>query len=272
VSDLFVIVYATLLGAVVGSFLNVCVHRWPLDQSVVSPRSRCPRCGNPIKGYDNIPIVSWLLLRGRCRSCGEPISWRYPFVELVVALVWGGSMLAFAPGPVDLYIGGTTSYGLAQIGEAVRVALFLTILLGIALTDLDHYIIPDEFSLGGLVLGIALSFLPGGITPGASIFGAFVGFGVLWLIALLGEAAFKKPAMGGGDIKMMAMIGAFIAWPGVLLTIFLGSLLGSVIFGPISWRTGKLVPFGIFLAMGAAVTAIWGDALIGWYAREIIGL
>jgi leader peptidase (prepilin peptidase) / N-methyltransferase len=272
VSDVFVIVYATLLGAVIGSFLNVCVHRWPLEQSVVKPRSRCPRCGNAIAWYDNVPILSWLILRGRCRHCGEPISWRYPAVELLVALIWGGSVLAFAGASVDPYGTGAAAYSLAGIGEAVRIALFLTILLGIALTDLDHYIIPDEFSLGGLVLGIALSFLPAGITPGASILGAFVGFGLLWLIAVLGEMAFKKPAMGGGDIKMMAMIGAFIGWQGVLLTIFLGSLFGSIIFGPISWRTKKLVPFGIFLAVGATVTAIWGQAIIAWYAREIIGL
>lgn len=262
--ELLIVVYATLFGAVAGSFLNVCVHRWPLDQSVIRPRSHCPRCEQPIAWHDNIPIVSWLALRGRCRTCGEPISPRYPLVELGAALIWGAALLA--PLLRDGYLDAVS------IGEAVRVATFLTILLGIALTDAEHYIIPDEFSLGGLVIGVALSFLPGGITPGASIIGAFVGFGVLWLIAVLGEAAFRKPAMGGGDIKMMAMIGAFIAWPGVLLTIFLGSLLGAAIFGPISYRTGKLVPFGIFLAMGATVSAIWGDALIAWYGTTILGL
>ena len=262
--DSLVIVYAALLGAVIGSFLNVCVHRWPIDQSVVSPRSRCPRCENPIAWYDNIPIVGWLSLRGRCRNCGEPISWRYPAVELSVALIWGGAMLAMAWGDATLTF--------AAIGEAVRVATFLTILLGIALTDAEHYIIPDEFSIGGAAIGLGFSFLPGGITPVASGIGAGVGFGLLWLIAVLGEKAFRKPAMGGGDIKMMAMIGAFIGWQGVLLTIFLGSLLGAVIFGPISYRTGKLVPFGIFLALGATVTALWGDALIAWYSSNILGI
>ena len=236
--EMLVVVYAALLGAIIGSFLNVCVHRWPLDQSVVSPRSRCPRCGNEIRWYDNIPIVSWLVLRGRCRNCGEGISVRYPLVELAVALIWGGAMLV--PLVRDGYL------GVVSIGEAVRLATFLTILLGIALTDAEHYIIPDEFSLGGLVIGTALCFLPGGITPMASILGAFVGFGLLWLIAVLGEAAFRKPAMGGGDIKMMAMIGAFIGWQGVLLT--------------------------IFLALGATVTAIWGEAIIGWYSTAILGL
>jgi leader peptidase (prepilin peptidase)/N-methyltransferase len=262
--DPLVIVYAALFGAVVGSFLNVCVHRWPLDQSVVSPRSRCPRCGNAIAWHDNIPIVSWLVLRGRCRHCGERISWRYPAVELAVALIWGGMMLAMAWGDATLT--------LAAIGEAVRIATFLTILLGIALTDAEHYIIPDEFSIGGTVIGLALAFLPGGITPVAAAIGAAVGFGLLWTIAVLGEKAFRKPAMGGGDIKMMAMIGAFIGWQGVLLTVFLGSLLGAVIFGPISLRTGKLVPFGIFLALGAAVAALWGPMIIDWYSTTFLGL
>ena len=271
-SDVILIVYATFLGAVIGSFLNVCVHRWPRDLSVLRPRSRCPRCEQPIRWYDNIPIVSWLLLRGRCRNCGEPISWRYPAVELAVALIWGGSMLAFAPGPLDYYLGGTGTLGLVEIGEAIRVAIFLTILLGIALTDAEHYIIPDEFSIGGTVIGLALAFLPGGITPVAAAIGAALGFGLLWLIAVLGEKAFRKPAMGGGDIKMMAMIGAFLGWQGVLLTVFLGSLLGAVIFGPISYRTGKLVPFGIFLALGAAVTAMWGPMIIAWYTTTILGI
>ena len=261
--DALSVLYAALLGAVVGSFLNVCVHRWPRDESVVRPRSRCPRCGNAIAWYDNIPILSWLLLRGRCRHCGLGISARYPLVELAVALIWGGAMLAFAWGDVVL----TWS----AIGEAVRLAVFLTILLGIALTDAEHYIIPDEFSLGGLAIGVALSFLPAGITPLAAALGAGVGFGLLWLVAVLGEAAFRKPAMGGGDIKMMAFIGAFVGWQGVLLTIFLGSLFGSIIFGPISYRTGKLVPFGIFLAIGAAVTVLWGDALVAWYVRLVLG-
>ena len=262
--DMLVVVYAGFFGAIAGSFLNVCVHRWPLDQSVVSPRSRCPRCGNQLVWYDNIPVVSWLVLRGRCRHCHERISFRYPLVELSVALIWAGAMLAML-----LSDGFLT---LASAGEAARIATFLTLLLGIALTDAEHYIIPDEFSIGGTVIGLALSLLPGGIVPLDAAIGAGVGFGLLWLIAVLGEKAFRKPAMGGGDIKMMAMIGAFLGWPGVLLTIFLGSLLGAVIFGPISYRTGKLVPFGIFLALGATVTALWGDLIIHWYTTSILGI
>lgn len=241
-------IYAAILGALLGSFLNVCVHRWPLDQSVVAPRSRCPGCERPIAWYDNVPVLSWLILRGRCRGCGEAISVQYPLVELATALLWGA---AFA------------RYGLSV--EALSAAVFLTLLLGIALTDARHYIIPDQFSLGGLVLGVGLAALPGGMPLVSAVLGAAVGFALLWGVAVVGEWAFKKPAMGGGDIKMLAMIGAFLGVPGVLLTLFLGAVLGAFVFGPISWKTGKLVPFGIFLALGAAVALTWGDAIIAWY-------
>jgi leader peptidase (prepilin peptidase)/N-methyltransferase len=242
------IVVAGFFGAALGSFLNVCVHRWPLDPSVVSPRSRCPGCGRTIAGYDNVPIVSWLLLRGRCRGCGERISVRYPLVELAVAATWVGSVWWLGPRV-----------------EALRLATFLTILLGIALTDARHYLIPDEFTLGGLGVGIAFAAIPGGFPLSRAALGAAVGFALLWAVAVLGEKVFRKPAMGGGDIKMMAMVGAFVGTQGVFLTIFLGALLGAAIFGPISIKTGKLVPFGIFLAIGAAVTAIWGPAVVDWY-------
>ena len=240
--------YAAVLGALLGSFLNVCVHRWPLDQSVVRPRSRCPGCERPIAWYDNVPVLSWLILRGRCRGCGEAISVQYPLVELATALLWGASFARF---------------GLTM--EALSAAVFLTLLLGIALTDARHYIIPDQFSLGGLVLGLALAAVPGGFPLVSAVLGAAVGFGILWGVAVVGEWVFKKPAMGGGDIKMLAMIGAFLGVPGVLLTLFLGAVLGAFVFGPISWKTGKLVPFGIFLALGAAVALTWGDAIIVWY-------
>ena len=244
---------AGIFGAALGSFLNVCVHRWPLDQSVVSPRSRCPGCGAAIAGYDNIPIVSWLLLRGGCRRCGSPISVQYPLVEIAVAAIWAGSVLWLGP----------------RI-EALRIAAFLTILLGIALTDARHYLIPDEFSLGGLGVGLAFAAVPGGFPMTRAVLGAAVGFALLWTIAFLGEKAFRKPAMGGGDIKMMAMVGAFVGPQGVFLTMFLGALAGAVIFGPISMKTGKLVPFGIFLAVGAAITAVWGPAVVEWYLSTFL--
>lgn len=246
-------VVAGLVGLAVGSFLNVCSMRWPREESVVSPRSRCPECGAPIRWYDNVPVLGWLLLRGRCRVCGDPISVQYPMVELATGLIWVGMFV---------------QWGVS--GEALRGSVFLTLLFGIALSDARFYIIPDEFTLGGAALGLALAFVPEGIGIVDSAGGALAGFLILWGIGALGRRMFKKDAMGGGDIKMMAMVGAFVGTSGVLLTIFLGSFLGAVIFGPISWKTGKLVPFGIFLAAGAAVTYAWGDALIGWYVTNIL--
>jgi leader peptidase (prepilin peptidase) / N-methyltransferase len=255
VPDLLLWGFAAVIGAAIGSFLNVCVHRWPEDRSVVSPPSSCPGCGARIRWHDNVPVLGWLLLRGRCRACGTGISVQYPLVELMTASLW---------------VAAVARFGLSW--QALATALFFTILLGIALTDARTYIIPDEFTLGGLGIGLALSFAPGGITPVQSLAGAALGFGLLWLVAVVGEWMFKKPAMGGGDIKMMAMVGAFLGPIGVVLTIFLGALIGSLIFGPISLRTGKLVPFGIFLALGAAITEPWGDAITQWYLRAFVGI
>lgn len=251
--QILLMIYAGIVGACVGSFLNVCVYRWPEDKSVVSPPSSCPSCGTRIKWYDNVPVLGWMWLRGKCRACGTPISIQYPLVELLTAALWVMAAWRF----------GAT-------WQTLSVALFFTILLGIALSDARTYIIPDQFTLGGLVIGLALSFAPGGITWKDAFLGAVLGYGLLWLVAVLGEWAFKKPAMGGGDIKMMAMVGAFLGPMGVLLTIFLGALFGTLIFAPISMRTGKLVPFGIFLALGAAITEPFGQAMIDWYVRSFL--
>jgi leader peptidase (prepilin peptidase)/N-methyltransferase len=236
--EILLMVYAGVVGACVGSFLNVCVYRWPNDLSVVSPPSSCPACGTRIRWYDNVPVLGWLWLRGRCRACGNGISIQYPLVELVTALLWVMAVWRFG-----------------WDWQALATALFFTILLGIALSDAATYIIPDQFTIGGTVLGLALSFAPGGIEPLQAVIGAAVGFGVLW----------------GGDIKMMAMVGAFLGPWGVLLTLFLGALFGSLIFAPISFKTGKLVPFGIFLALGAAITEPFGQAIIDWYVRSFLG-
>jgi leader peptidase (prepilin peptidase)/N-methyltransferase len=221
-------------------------------------------------------VLSYLVLRGRCRSCGAKISLQYPLVELTTGAIWVGAAIHFD--------------GLWQILSA---AVFGTLLLGIAVTDAREYIIPDEFSLGGLVLGLGLSFAPGQPSPLMSLAAALVCFAFMYAVAVVGEWAFKKPALGGGDIKMMAMVGSFMA-PGQptsllhdflnavgvgflygailgLLTVFVGSLVGAVIFGPIGLKTGKLVPFGIFLAVGAAIVYVWGDALVNWYAVWSLG-
>jgi leader peptidase (prepilin peptidase)/N-methyltransferase len=253
-TDLLLWVYAAIVGACVGSFLNVCIYRWPEGLSVIRPRSRCPACETPIRWHDNVPVLGWLLLRGKCRECGARISIQYPLIELTTASLWVAAVLR---------------HGFTW--QALSSALFFTLLLGIALTDARTYIIPDQFTLGGLVIGLALSLAPGGISPLQSFLGALLGFVLLWVIAVLGTALFRKEAMGGGDIKMMAMVGAFLGPPGVLLTIFLGALFGSLIFGPISLKTGKLVPFGIFLALGAGITEPWGQTLIQAYVRWAFG-
>lgn len=246
---------AGLFGAVIGSFLNVCIVRWPARQSVVKPRSRCPKCGYQLAWYDNIPVVSWTLLGGKCRSCRAPISPLYPAVELATALIW-------------VFMGWRLGLAL----EALSGALFLTILLGIAMTDAREYIIPDEFTIGGTILGLLFAAAAGGPALLAALIGAAVGFGLLWLVGVGGTWLFKEEAMGGGDIKMMAMVGAFLGWQGVLLTIFMGALSGTLIFLPLKLMgRNKLVPFGIFLALGAAVTYLVGPAVIAWY-KSFIGV
>jgi len=219
--DPVLIAFAGLLGAVIGSFLNVCILRWGAEpkQSVVRPPSRCPSCGRGLTWSDNVPILSWLLLRGRCRGCREPISVQYPLIELGTGLLWAFMAWRFG-------------FGL----EALRGAVFASILLGIAMTDARAYVIPDEFSLGGLALGVLFALAAGWQALGTAVVGAAVGFGLLWLLAVGGEWLFKQEAMGGGDIKMMAMVGAFLGWQGTLLTIFLGALIGSLIFVPLSLR------------------------------------
>lgn len=248
-------VLAGLVGLMFGSFLNVCTLRWPSEESVVSPPSRCPGCGTRIRWHDNIPVLSYLLLGGKCRSCEAKISVQYPIIELATGLIWAGSFL---------------QHGFSV--EGARGAVFLTLLLGIAVTDARFYIIPDQFSLGGGILGLALAPLAGGLTLTESLLGVVVGFGVLWGVARIGRWLFKKEAMGGGDLKMMGMVGAFLGVPGVLLTLFLGAFLGTLVFGPISWKTGKLVPFGIFLAVGASVSYGWGEAILSWYTENFLGM
>lgn len=247
--DVLFLVYAGLLGAAIGSFINVLVARLPVGQSPVRPRSSCPACGASIAWYDNVPVLSWLLLRGRCRRCRTGIAVEYPLVEAATAGIWVG--VAWLYGPSWLGLQG---------------AILLSLVLAIALIDSRHYLIPDALSLGGLVAGLALAPLPGPPSLLASVLGAAAGFAVLFVVGLAGEWMFKKPAMGGGDMKMMAMVGSFLGPSGAMLTIFLGALVGTIVFAPVALRTDREVPFGVFLAVGAATTLLLGDALTGWYA------
>lgn len=248
------LVYAAVIGAAIGSFINVLVSRLPRGESPVRPRSRCPNCSARIAWFDNVPVVSWLVLRGRCRGCRAPISVEYPLVEVAGAVIWVGAAWLFGP----------SWHGLSG-------AILLSLTLAIALIDSRHYLIPDPLSLGGLAAGLAFSFLPGDPTPLVSLLGAAAGFGVLFAVGVVGEWIFKKPAMGGGDMKMMAMVGAFLGPSGAMLTIFLGALVGTVVFAPVSLRTDREVPFGVFLAIGAATTFLLGDALADWYAGMFMG-
>jgi leader peptidase (prepilin peptidase)/N-methyltransferase len=250
---------AALFGAALGSFLNVCVYRWPAELSVVRPRSRCGGCGTTIAWYDNIPVLSWLLLRARCRHCGTRISVQYPLVELGVAVIWGWAVWQLGAGL-----------------EALRLASFLTILLGIALTDAKEMVIPDQFTLPGAALGLLLAGVPGGFSLRSAVIGAVTGYVLLWAVKLGAEKALKKEALGVGDIHMMVLVGAFTGATGVVLTLLLGSVLGLVLGVPVMWVRGRLapmqsyLPLGLFLAMGGAVTILWGEALIDWYLRLVL--
>ena len=263
-------IYSFVIGAVFGSFLNVCISRWPEGLSVVKPRSRCPKCGHQIGAMENIPIISWLILRGKCRGCGTHISFQYPAVEILVGLIWLGSFLFF----------GLTF-------TAAKVAMLTTILFGIAITDAKSYLIPDGFTVFGLiwVLGTAFVTLLVGnpepfVGPYEAIIGACAGAGAIAIAGWIGEITLKKEAMGFGDVTLMAMIGAALGPNRALMTIFIGALLGAVVFlgvvYPIAYfraRSAKtefsppLIPFGVFLAPAAVVALLWGDFMITSYTR-----
>ncbi len=263
-----------VFGAITGSFLNVCIARWPKDQSVIRPRSRCPGCGGSIAWYDNVPVVSWLILRARCRTCGEPISVQYPLVEAANAVLWIASLYLLGPSVL-----------------AVRVAVVATILLGVAVTDAQSYLIPDGFTVSGLVVagvGSIYGVFRGDQLPFAGpwdlVLGACVGAGAITIIGWLGEVVMKKEAMGYGDATLMAFVGACVGPVRALLCIFVGAAVAAAVFlfavYPIAWwrarRAGvhfapPLVPFGVFLAPAAILTLLFGNALIRWYWERMLG-
>ena len=271
-------VFMFFLGTIFGSFLNVCIGRWPEGLSIVKPRSRCPKCGHQIKASENIPIFSWLFLRGRCSACGDRISIQYPIVELLVGLLWLGAYLQF----------GLTF-------TAFRVAVFATVLLGIGITDAKHFLIPDGFTVFGLFFVLVSAF--GALYLGESapfagpwdaILGMCVGAGAISIVGWLGEVWLKRPAMGFGDVTLMAVVGAAVGPARALLTIFIAAVIAPIVLlgvvYPISasgladdkgqtelaleasggWRKREL-PFGVFLAPAALITLLFGDAIIAWY-------
>ena len=249
--------FAFVLGAVVGSFLNVCIYRIPAGESIVSPRSRCPRCGAPIRWYQNFPILSWIFLRGRCANCRVRIPIRYALVEALTGLLFA----------MVLYYFGIH-------WATVVFWVFVSLLVTITFIDLDHQIIPDVISLPGIVLGFGASFLLPWVSWSDSLLGILLGGGSLFMVAVGYEFLTKKEGMGGGDIKLLAMLGAFLGWKAVLPIIFVSSLLGTLVGVPlmlVKGADGKLaIPFGPFLAGGAVIWLFWGESLVGWYLQRFL--
>jgi leader peptidase (prepilin peptidase)/N-methyltransferase len=244
-----------VFGLMVGSFLNVCIFRIPLGQSIVHPPSRCMSCGKALRPWHNVPVLSWLVLRGRCGFCAAPISARYPAIELLTGVVFALHGLVFE---LDALL-------------AVRL-IFAAVLIVLAFIDIDHRILPDSMTLTGIPLGVIASvWLPPGVRD--SLLGVVLGGGVLWLIA---EAYFrwrKVEGMGFGDVKMLAMIGAVLGWRAVIVTLILGSFSGALIGVAMLLRAREdgtegmkyALPFGTFLSAGALVASLAGERIITWY-------
>ena len=250
--------YITLfiLGTIIGSFLNVCIFRIPKGESIVSPSSYCPYCDHPIRFYDNIPIFGFLFLGGKCRNCRHPISARYFFVECMAGIF---SLTLF------LKFGLSLNY--------FAYLAFCYALLVITFIDLDHQIIPDVISLPGIVAGLVLSLFLPDITFLDSFAGIVAGGGALFCIAFLYGLLTKREGMGGGDIKLLAMIGAFLGLKAVIVVLFLGSIIGSIIGITVMLKEKRdsryAIPFGPFLAIGAFISLFWGNAIMEYYLHGV---
>jgi leader peptidase (prepilin peptidase) / N-methyltransferase len=244
--------YAALFGLIAGSYLNVVIHRLPRGVSTVLPRSACPACGAAIRARDNLPLLSFVLLRGRCRACGAAIGWRYPLVELATALLWVSCLERF----------GLTLVALAG-------ALFGCLMIALGLIDLEHLILPDRLTLPGIAAGLALSpWLPwSGIRQ--ALAGALLGAAVLLAVWAGWYLWRQEEGMGLGDVKMLALIGAFLGWKGALVALFFASLGGAIVGLALIWRGGaglrSKLPFGSFLALGGLVALFAGPQIAAWY-------
>ena len=244
-------VFIAIVGLSVGSFLNVVIYRLPLRRSLVWPGSACPSCRAPIRWYDNVPVVGWILLRGRCRDCKAPISLRYPIVELTTMAAFLTCYWVFGADPL-----------------VVPRLIFVAALIALFAIDLEHQILPDLITLPGIILGLVFSvFLPPGLRD--ALLGTVVGGGTLWLIAEGWSRLRNIEAMGFGDVKMLAMIGAFLGWKLVILTFVLSSLVGGAFATALlvsrrtTWTTA--IPYGTFLAIAGFIAGLWGEAIMNWY-------
>jgi leader peptidase (prepilin peptidase)/N-methyltransferase len=251
---LWIFAFVALMGAAIGSFLNVCISRIPEGISIVTPASRCPQCGHPIRFYDNIPVLSYLLLGGRCRDCGVRISCRYPLIEILTAFFAATVLQKFGTTPL-----------------ALVVFLFVCVLVVISFIDLDHQIIPHVLTLTGIPVFAALAIFVRGLAPGDVFFGIMTGAGSLYFVAVYYEAITGREGMGGGDVNLLAMLGAFLGWQAIFVIILISSLLGAAVGIVLVVIKGKdmkyAVPFGPFLCMAALVHLFFGDVLYVLFPR-----
>jgi leader peptidase (prepilin peptidase)/N-methyltransferase len=244
-------VFVALFGLTIGSFLNVVIYRLPRGRSLGSPGSACPACGAPIRWSDNVPVAGWLWLRGRCRDCHAPISVRYPIVEFVTMTAFVACYWRFGPEPL-----------------LVPRLLLAASLIALFAIDLDLQLLPNAITLPGIVVGLLFSlWLPPGIRD--AVLGVLLGGGVLWAIGSFWTWLRGMEAMGGGDVKMLAMVGAFLGWKLVIVTFVISSIVGGLFAAALlvtrkTELTAKL-PFGTFLAIGAFIASLWGDPLLDWY-------
>jgi len=240
-----------IIGAVIGSFLNVCIHRLPREESIVFPPSHCPACGQKLVPLDLVPVISYLFLRGRCRYCGAPITWRYPLVEGLTALGFALAWSASAGDPINFFAR----------------AAFVSALIVIFFIDLEHLVIPDAVSLIGLIAGLLYNSFEGHFFP--ALAGVLLGYALLYAISFLGKLFYRKEIMGEGDLLLAAFMGAYVGWVGILLAIGLAYLLAAlVIIGLLALRKVKMdnyIPFGPALAAGGFIALFWGNPLIAWY-------
>lgn len=247
---------ALILGAVIGSFLNVCIYRIPEGKSIVSPPSSCPQCGHKIRWYENIPILSYVFLGAKCSSCKVHISPRYPAIEALTGVLFALTLYYFG------FSAATVVYW-----------VFAASLVTITFIDLDHQIIPDVISLPGIVIGFVCSFFIPWLSWLNSLLGILLGGGILLAIAWLYEKIAGREGMGGGDIKLLAMLGAFLGWKAILPVVFLASLTGTVVGVPLMLLQkgdSKLaIPFGPFLASAALIYLFWGQQIVHWYLALI---
>lgn len=253
--------YAFAIGAVIGSFLNVVIHRLPREESIVFPASRCPHCQTPIRAWDNIPVLSWLILRGRCRACGEAISGRYPLVELANGLLWLAAWM-FTGNPLD----------------ALLIGIVASMTVALIYIDADIQILPDVIDLPGIIIGLLIGWRAAGLhyphltlstSLTDSLLGAAFGAGLLYSVALIYQLVRKVEGMGLGDVKMMAMIGAVCGWRAILPVLFIASVSGAVIGIAIALRNREglqfALPFGVFLGIAFLTVIFFGQPLAEWY-------